>query len=74
MDDFLKKNESEVNKQDDEEGDRIRTTAKSYNKVKHYMDYDSQPEEDLDTTPEWMKGRNTVEQELEKLMGPSPID
>jgi hypothetical protein len=37
-------------------------------------DYDSQPEEDLDITPEWMKERDVVEQELENTIEKPPID
>lgn len=37
-------------------------------------DYDSQPEEELNTTPEWMIGRETVEDELEDTMGKPPFD
>ena len=37
-------------------------------------DYDSQPEEDLDMTPEWIIGRDTVEDELEDTIAPPPYD
>lgn len=37
-------------------------------------DYDSQPEEELDTTPEWIIDRQTVEDELEDQLGNPPFN
>jgi hypothetical protein len=38
------------------------------------IDYNSDPEEDLDTEPEYMKGRQIVDDELEDTMGKPPFD
>lgn len=35
--------------------------------------YDSDPEEDLDMTPEWMKERETHDDELEQLFNKLPF-
>ena len=37
-------------------------------------DYNSQPDEDLDMTPEWKKGRPVVTDELEDQLEPPPYD
>ena len=37
-------------------------------------DYNSQPEEELDEVPEWLVGRETVEDELEDQLGSPPFD
>lgn len=37
-------------------------------------DYDSQPDEDLDMTPEWSKDRAVVADELEDTLGVPPFD
>ena len=36
--------------------------------------YDSQPDEELDQTPEWQEGRITVEDELEDTLCKPPFD
>ena len=42
--------------------------------MRNQEEYDSQPDEDLDLTPEWMKGRPTVKDELEDTLGALPFD
>lgn len=42
--------------------------------MKEQVDYDSQEDEQLDELPEWLEGRNTVEDELEDQLGPAPFD
>lgn len=37
------------------------------------LDYDSQPDEELETEPEWRKGRDTVKDELEDTIEKPPI-
>jgi hypothetical protein len=37
-------------------------------------EYDSQPDEPLDETPEWLVDRSTVEDELEDTLGKPPFD
>lgn len=42
--------------------------------MKFQEDYDSQPEEELDEIPEWLKDRGTYEGELEEDLGHPPFD
>lgn len=39
--------------------------------VETYEDYDTDPGEDLDITPEWLKGRKFLKDDLEDFMKPS---
>ena len=42
--------------------------------MKFQEDYDSQPEEELDEIPEWLKDRDTYEGDLEDDLGHPPFD
>jgi len=48
--------------------------AQQVGDIPNQIDYNSDPDEDLDMTPEWMKGRETVEDELEDTMKKPPFD
>jgi len=39
--------------------------------VETYEDYDTDPGEDLDITPAWLKGRKFLKDDLEDFMKPS---